>query len=755
MVQRNLKKLLFLMVLLLGVGQAAQAKRMYADLEQIEATEKGTTWTVESESGTFAWTNDGSYITLFASETGFADYNCLCFSHGEMTQHIDIYLVVNEEEIRLSPTDGYWSKNQDRVIDIRDYYDGDLADANEIRMYGYGDNGSVVLSDICLAKKLEFNDEGVAEVALSDFEATGGVSINLVDNTVSCNGTEGTLVLNVVDEDFSNVASVITSWDTNENSGYTDLFGYNRGRGCSIDGKGGNVHEWTGNPYNITTVESILDGDAGKAERSKHVISITFRTQLTGNTIVAGKMKFNSMVITKNLISVTKGGEVSLQGLPYLENKGSAILPFEQKEFVEGSATWNMSGDADGLFYGVRWNVQDQQHYVDLNDYDELRVYMANDGVQVRCWFISNQFNFTDKGDGTYDFDGGNIITKYLPSNDSGKDYATINLADIKEECGGKAYLIGVLLANSNERTRLNGITVYKEGAIADYVLSGKGELNAETEIALADPNATVIDATGITKATTLNSANPNCLFIANKGILSNENNVLIADENGGYTCKKLVLDVTKPFRIPGTIHATAASAEKNVTDAEYATMVLPFEVNVPENVTAYKLTSVEGDKIMGEALTTIPAGQPVLLEAAATDYTFEATEEATLTADQQPVGNGLLKGVYVDSYAPASSYVLQNQDGNVAFYKVQNADEQKVKQYTAYLLPGSVQQANRLIFALGEDDVTGVEGVEATAAAATVVEIYDLSGRRVNTPVKGINLMKMSDGTVKKVIVK
>ena len=226
MVQRNLKKLLFLMVLLLGVGQTAQAKRLYADLEQIEATEEGTTWTVESESGTFAWTNDGSYITLFANETGFADYNCLCFSHGEMTQHIDLYLVVNEEEIRLSPNDGYWSKNQDRVIDIRDYYDGDLADANEIRMYGYGDNGSVVLSDICLAKKLEFNDEGVAEVALSDFEATGGVSINLVDNTVSCDGTEGTLILDVVDEDFSNVASVITSWDTNENSGYTDLFAF-------------------------------------------------------------------------------------------------------------------------------------------------------------------------------------------------------------------------------------------------------------------------------------------------------------------------------------------------------------------------------------------------------------------------------------------------------------------------------------------------------------------------------------------------
>ena len=285
------------------------------------------------------------------------------------------------------------------------------------------------------------------------------------------------------------------------------------------------------------------------------------------------------------------------------------------------------------------------------------------------------------------------------------------------------------------------------------------GDFSFETEAALANPNATVIDATGLTNTEpiTLLSANPNCLFIANEGILANENNVLIADENPGcYTCENLVLDVTKPFRIPGTITTTNASAKKSVSEAGYATMVLPFEVSVPERVTAYKLTSVEGEKVMGEALANIPAGQPVLLKANAADYTFTATG-ATLATDQQPDGEGLLNGVYADDYAPAGSYVLQNNAEGVAFYNVKNDNAQRVVQYTAYLtLPETAQQANRLIFALGENDVTGIKGVETAAeSTATVVEIYDLSGRQVNTPVKGINLMKMSDGTVKKVIVK
>ena len=470
-------------------------------------------------------------------------------------------------------------------------------------------------------------------------------------------------------------------------------------------------------------------------------------------------MKFESLIITKYLLSVEEvSNETSLKDLPFLKNSGETAIPFADKVFNQThDPLWNVGVDNAVEIYGQCNWVQEQNYYVDLDNYDELRLYLSGDGVAVRCWFINtNYFNTNNTHDDL------NIHTVTSPTqNEDGKEYAVVDLNEVKREYG-HAYLAGMKTLN-NAPTRVNNITVYDANPVAEYVISGRGEVTDEVQAVLNNEDVQVIDATSVTKGggtesvgPTLISANPNCLFIANDGMLANTNNVLVANEEGGYDCANLVLDVAQPIRIPGTIHATAASAEKNVTNAEYATMVLPFEVTVPENVTAYKLTSVEGDKIMGETLTTIPAGQPVLLEAAATDYTFEATEEATLTADQQPAGDGLLKGVYVDSYAPASSYVLQNQNGDVAFYKVQNADEQKVKQYTAYLtLPASIQQANRLIFALGEDNVTGVEGVEATAAAATVVEIYDLSGRQVSAPVKGINLMKMSDGTVKKVIVK
>ena len=61
----------------------------------------------------------------------------------------------------------------------------------------------------------------------------------------------------------------------------------------------------------------------------------------------------------------------------------------------------------------------------------------------------------------------------------------------------------------------------------------------------------------------------------------------------------------------------------------------------------------------------------------------------------------------------------------------------------------------DNFVLKLVEDPVTGIEGVETKVEAATPVAIYNISGTRVNKASKGINIVKMSDGSVKKVLVK
>lgn len=50
---------------------------------------------------------------------------------------------------------------------------------------------------------------------------------------------------------------------------------------------------------------------------------------------------------------------------------------------------------------------------------------------------------------------------------------------------------------------------------------------------------------------------------------------------------------------------------------------------------------------------------------------------------------------------------------------------------------------------------VTAVKGVKTNDVNAVEVARYTMDGRQVSAPVKGINLVKMSDGTTQKVLVK
>lgn len=729
MVHKRLKSLMFLMLLLLGVGQTAQATRVYADLSKATAEGSAATW----ENNTFTWTAAwDARVVIRDLPSDFSEYTNLVLEveSSSAAFRIDFESVSGNVSNLSNTTFGDVITEKTKLtipINELELTEEQLTSMVCIRVNTNSESGSVTLNSIYLEKPfdLTFNNAGQAYIYPSDMEATG---MTLNPQTGELTKTEtgnGRITINFGDVDFSNVTNIKLNRDA-ESEGYKLLLSSANLQRTDDE----NVHT-TGAFYNFVQSYGSINYTEEYQARSEHIQSLYIDAAYDS----IGTMKITSICITKEVISANAGGETDLHSIPYVSWNS------ETNTWVDTNPDWNVGVSTDGTVYGSFNSTPDR--YADLSAYDELRIYQTN-GQPLRYFFRTN------------DETTGSGSTESATLNETG-NYYTLNLNSIKEKYG-RVELIGIKTASNGSPAFVEKIVAVKPNPQEDYVLAGMGDFSFETEAALANPNATVIDATGLTNTEpiTLLSANPNCLFIANEGILANENNVLIADENPGcYTCENLVLDVTKPFRIPGTITTTNASAKKSVTNARYATMVLPFAVEVPKDVMAYKLTSVDGDKIMGETLTTIPAGQPVLLKAAAADYTFKATEEATLTADQQLAEDGLLKGVYVDSYAPASSYVLQNQNENVAFYKVQNANEQKVKQYTAYLLPESVQQANRLIFALGEDDVTDVEGVEVTAAAATVVEIYDLSGRQVNTPVKGINLMKMSDGTVKKVIVK
>lgn len=54
-----------------------------------------------------------------------------------------------------------------------------------------------------------------------------------------------------------------------------------------------------------------------------------------------------------------------------------------------------------------------------------------------------------------------------------------------------------------------------------------------------------------------------------------------------------------------------------------------------------------------------------------------------------------------------------------------------------------------------GNGVATGIENIENRPSASAVNGIYTINGMKINTLQKGINIIKMSDGTTRKVVIK
>ena len=186
-----------------------------------------------------------------------------------------------------------------------------------------------------------------------------------------------------------------------------------------------------------------------------------------------------------------------------------------------------------------------------------------------------------------------------------------------------------------------------------------------------------------------------------------------------------------------------AEAYEASITDAGYATFYAPANVEIPEGVKAYYITTegVNTDYVSMTEITTgvIPANTAVVLEGTEDNYVFNVSD-----ADATAVSGNLLKGTLTSTNVIGDAYVLSNPGEGVGLYKTQMTEIQlsstsgKVNVFLnnagkAYLpasaVPAAAQASNGFRFGEG---TTGIDEITDNRVQSTV--IYDLTGRRVET---------------------
>ena len=182
-------------------------------------------------------------------------------------------------------------------------------------------------------------------------------------------------------------------------------------------------------------------------------------------------------------------------------------------------------------------------------------------------------------------------------------------------------------------------------------------------------------------------------------------------------------------FTLESDIH------ELSVGDAGYATLYLGFNAAIPANVEAYVVSEInDGYVTLEQVAGVLPAEEAVIVKAAKGNYGFAQSSEAPAAIE-----SNLLEGTLVDTNIYAEAYVLGLVDGEPGLYKAKlNQDGGTAflnNANKAYLpAPTGMGVAS---YSFRFPGTTAIEEVRGSEAGASV--IYDLTGRKVDAPAKGI----------------
>ena len=185
--------------------------------------------------------------------------------------------------------------------------------------------------------------------------------------------------------------------------------------------------------------------------------------------------------------------------------------------------------------------------------------------------------------------------------------------------------------------------------------------------------------------------------------------------------------DASRWYIVPATsLEVTLNSTE----DATWASLYLPFGVELPKGLKAYTGTRNDDEQTVTlTAIDAVPAETGVILEGSDETYTLTITDVTADVTDNAFSGTNVqLTDIDTNSY-----YTLGKGSNGLGLY---HPNETTLRANVAFMQAGAQGvQGYRLML---DGTTTGIEGVTTPATDKADVW-YDLSGRRVTAPTKGI----------------
>ena len=190
-----------------------------------------------------------------------------------------------------------------------------------------------------------------------------------------------------------------------------------------------------------------------------------------------------------------------------------------------------------------------------------------------------------------------------------------------------------------------------------------------------------------------------------------------------------------------------------------WGTLVLPYSLTLTgeESYRLYTIDKMEGDELVLKQLNgEVAAGTPCVVKRNGTEakLTF-GPNYATLNMaiETQNVGGMTFSGTYWTKDVNSGYVISKNSFWNVEELKNSTSVKGvKVNPFRAWLDGTSAKAPARLSMRI-DGSTTGIDAIDALNDAEA--EYYDLSGKRLDEPQRGVNIVRMKSGKTKKIIIK
>ena len=193
-----------------------------------------------------------------------------------------------------------------------------------------------------------------------------------------------------------------------------------------------------------------------------------------------------------------------------------------------------------------------------------------------------------------------------------------------------------------------------------------------------------------------------------------------------------------------------------------WGTLVLPYSLTLTgeESYRLYAIDKIDGNELVLSRIEgTVAAGTPCVVKrnGSEAELTFGANKAAlNMAIDGKPVGGMTFRGTYWTKEVNSGYVISKNSFWNVEELKGSTSVKGvKVNPFRAWLDGTSAKAPARLSMRI-DDNTTGINAAEVLDALNDAeAEYYDLSGKRLDEPQRGVNIVRMKSGKTKKIIIK